>query len=589
MIVKCINCDKEYENNLSTGQRGFCSESCMDFWNQNINTRRYTCKVCGKEHVQDKKLNGYYSDSKICPNCKDKTNCEYCGKPFLPLRKNGHRLQIFCSDNCEQKWNTERNTRKIKCKYCGREFIVHRYMNGSYSESVYCSETCVRAQCDKDTQKTSICKYCGKPFIQKKRKFINKEGYVCYENENKFYCSDDCYKKACQTDYNYQAERICSYCGKKFIAEQYTEDDEITKKKPRLIGLYKRRNTCSYECYRKLRGKHYKETCLERYGVTSCAKLDNSKEKTIQTCQERYGVNYGVFTEKAIKANRYGNNSVINTKFADLLDKLGIDYQSEFPLGNYLYDFCIKDFNYLIEVNPSFTHTSIDTSAFSGKDKNYHLEKTSFANESGYRCINIWDWDDAFKIAVSCKKRESLYARRLTLNPITKQTANQFLDEFHYQNSCYGNFVNLGLYQGEQLIQVMTFGKPRYNKNYQWELLRLCTRPDSYVVGGAERLFKHFVREYNPESIISYCDVSKFSGDVYERLGFSLLRQSKPQKIWNKKNSTQYITDNLLRQRGADQLIGTHDGKGTDNEEIMVREGWLPVYDCGQKVFIWLN
>jgi len=43
----------------------------------------------------------------------------------------------------------------------------------------------------------------------------------------------------------------------------------------------------------------------------------------------------------------------------------------------------------------------------------------------------------------------------------------------------------------------------------------------------------------------------------------------------------------LLRQHGADRLIGTHDGKCTNNEEIMLREGWLPVYDCGQKVFVW--
>lgn len=60
---------------------------------------------------------------------------------------------------------------------------------------------------------------------------------------------------------------------------------------------------------------------------------------------------------------------------------------------------------------------------------------------------------------------------------------------------------------------------------------------------------------------------------------------TKPQKIWSK--GSQKITDNYLRQHGADRLIGTSDGKGTDNEEIMLREGWLPVYDCGQLVFEW--
>lgn len=34
-----------------------------------------------------------------------------------------------------------------------------------------------------------------------------------------------------------------------------------------------------------------------------------------------------------------------------------------------------------------------------------------------------------------------------------------------------------------------------------------------------------------------------------------------------------------------DQLFGTSFGKGTSNEELMLLDGWLPVYDCGQAVY----
>ena len=183
----------------------------------------------------------------------------------------------------------------------------------------------------------------------------------------------------------------------------------------------------------------------------------------------------------------------------------------------------------------------------------------------------------------------------MQIKEITKQETNQFLNLYHLQDSCYGNSVNLGLYLNDKLIQVITFGKPRYNKNYQWELLRLCTHSDYYVVGGAERLFKHFVKTQNPESIISYCDISKFTGDVYTKLGFILNKITEPQKIWSKYRdyNQNHITDNLLRQRGFDQLIGSKlnppeiYGKGTDNEQLMLEHGWLPVFDCGQKVFAW--
>ena len=86
-----------------------------------------------------------------------------------------------------------------------------------------------------------------------------------------------------------------------------------------------------------------------------------------------------------------------------------------------------------------------------------------------------------------------------------------------------------------------------------------------------------------PESVISYCDYSKFNGSVYYELGMKLDHTTEPSKIWS--NNNEKITDNLLRQRGYDQLFNTNYGKGTDNEQLMIEHGWLPVYDCGQLVF----
>ena len=133
----------------------------------------------------------------------------------------------------------------------------------------------------------------------------------------------------------------------------------------------------------------------------------------------------------------------------------------------------------------------------------------------------------------------------------------------------------------------MTFGKPRYNSEFQYELLRLCSKPGFIVVGGASKLFKYFLDNYKPESIISYCDLAKFSGKVYESLGMKRIGESRPSCHWYNIKTHQHITDNLLRQRGADQLLGTKDGKGTSNKEIMIREGFVEVYDCGQATYVW--
>lgn len=272
----------------------------------------------------------------------------------------------------------------------------------------------------------------------------------------------------------------------------------------------------------------------------------------------------------------------------------------EFNINNNFYDFLINSKNIVIEINPNYTHT-VAGNHFNGfqynkKYETYHIDKTNNAVSHGFHCIHIWQWDDVYKILQFLKSKQKLYARKLQLREVaTKQEVNNFLNQNHLQGSCRGNIISIGLYQNEELIQVMTFGKPRYNKNYEWELLRLCSRADCYIVGGAERLFKYFIRKYNPNSIISYCDVSKFTGDVYERLGFKLKEQTKPQKVWglaqNFKSNKNHITDNLLRQYGFDRLVGSKlnppeiYGKGTNNEQLMLEHGWLPIYDCGQKVF----
>lgn len=96
-----------------------------------------------------------------------------------------------------------------------------------------------------------------------------------------------------------------------------------------------------------------------------------------------------------------------------------------------------------------------------------------------------------------------------------------FLQAYHYQGYV-SSTICYGLYFKGELVLLMSFGSPRYNRRYDWELLRLCTKKDYQVYGGASKLFKHFC-DNNVGSIISYCNLSLFSGKVYQSIGMSLL------------------------------------------------------------------
>ena len=321
---------------------------------------------------------------------------------------------------------------------------------------------------------------------------------------------------------------------------------------------------------------------LEHYGVNRVCKLDEFKQKVVDTNRERYGVDY---TCLIYSGKLKGNDSSYNRSFAELLDDNGIKYEREFLLQKYSYDFKVGET--LIEINPTATHNT-HFNPYGDKcvkDKYYHRDKSKIAKDSGYGVIHVFDWDDVDKVVQLLKFRVTAYARKCDVKVVSEIDTNNYLDMYHLQGTCRGQKIRLGLYYDNQLVSLMTFGKSRFNKNCEYELLRYCSHYN--VVGGAEKLFNHFIKEYKPNSIVSYCDTSKFSGKVYDALGFTYIKTNSPRKHWYSLKEKRHITDGLLLSQGYDRLFKESHGKGTSNEELILARGYLPVYDCGQSTYIW--
>lgn len=146
--------------------------------------------------------------------------------------------------------------------------------------------------------------------------------------------------------------------------------------------------------------------------------------------------------------------------------------------------------------------------------------------------------------------------------------------------------MNIGAeYQGE-LIGVMTFSTPRFNKNYQWELVRFSWKNGIAVIGGAEKLFKFFTSHYDPDNIICYSDISKFRGNVYARLGFktNVSQITQPGYVWvgsNSKVVSRYSTQNETLEASVNIS-----GQQAD-DQTMYGQGYMKVYDCGNLRLTW--
>ena len=379
-------------------------------------------------------------------------------------------------------------------------------------------------------------------------------------------------------------ELIDLYINKNNSLNDIITNYSITKKQlQRLLSLYNIRKP------KELEVENRNKTMVERYGVTNAFSSEEIKSKISKTVKDRYGVDYFCLHQKAIEANKPYKVSKANKELSELLTSNNIENKLE----SHSFDIEILNKNIFVEINPSYTHNSTHPAFFKEGisrepiSKDYHLNKSKKAEELGYRCIHIFDWDDKDKIINLLLPKTILYARNCDVREITLKEANDFLNLYHLQNGLVKQDICLGLFYKDNLIEVMTFGKPRYNKNYEYELLRLCTHKDYSITGGTQKLFKYFLDKYSPKSIISYCDKSKFNGDVYSKLGFTIKGEAKPSKHWYNMKTEQHITDSLLRQRGFDQLFGTNYGKGTSNEKLMIEHGFVEIYDCGQSTYVW--
>ena len=518
--------------------------------------------------------------------------CVACRRLFVPSGRNASRQKI-----CKR-------THYLKCTVCGTEFEVKEVNLKTVPQC--CSKKCASIAKHSNSVKTMQNKYgvtnpSQVPEFKAKAAESNKKVAQIADKKRK-----QTMKERYGAEYPLQSpeirHKIETTMQAKYGISNPMESSEFRDKisaKLKSDEVRSKYVATSFEHY----GVEYpaqseevqekmRHTAFEHFGTEYPSSLKEVSDKTKATCMEKYGVPCNLLRpdlqakarETLLSKDNKGRISQINQDISNKLTEAGISNKLEFYLDGKWYDIICPDINTLIEIDPSYTHSSVGNHwNKEGVPPSYHLNKTTIAKDNGYRCIHIFDWDDVDKIVNLVAPKKIIYARKCDIAEIEEKVAVDFCNANHIQGSVRGNKVCLGLLYEGNLVQVMTLGKPRYTHKYEWELLRLCTSTQFKVVGGASKLFSYFIKKYSPQSVLSYCDAAKFSGQVYFQLGMELHHATAPAKVWSKGNK--YITDNLLRQRGYDALFGTDYGKGTSNEELMLNSNWLPVHDCGQYVF----
>jgi len=193
---------------------------------------------------------------------------------------------------------------------------------------------------------------------------------------------------------------------------------------------------------------------------------------------------------------------------------------------------------YLPELKIGFEFNGLYWHSEKYKYKNYHIDKTSYFNDKGIRIIHIWedDWVERGSIiksqisSILSISDTKIGARKCEVVKLSTRRCSEFLKENHIQGNDRSS-VYIGLLYNDELVAVMTFNKFEGRVKMddgEWNLSRFCNKLNTNVIGGAGKLLKWFIREYNATRIISYADRCWSEGNLYEKLGFERVKSSGP-------------------------------------------------------------
>lgn len=248
--------------------------------------------------------------------------------------------------------------------------------------------------------------------------------------------------------------------------------------------------------------------------------------------------------------------------------------------------------NFGIEFNGNYWHSDLKK-----KDSKYHQNKSLLAGQKGVQLFNIfeYEWNDTNKRKIildilSSKlygdRVNNIGARECEIRIVDYNTEREFLDKTHIQGYIPSS-IALGLYYNNNIVGIMTFGRPRFQDSCDYELLRMSFELSTRISGGAEKMFKYFIKNYSVNSIVSYCNLAKFNGEVYYRLGFNLDGITEPSYIWINLQTYEVLT---RYQTMKSALVKKGLGKSDQTEsEIMEGLGYHRIYDCGNLRFLWKN
>ncbi len=473
--------------------------------------------------------------------------CQLCHKKYETIVGLSYHLgfsynSINHNITSEEYYNKYINENSGKCQNCGKSTKFISIIKGYFK---YCSRSCTQKSIEvRNKQKETLIRNYGvdSPLkckeIKEKLKKTNLKKYGCenvfqnkkvqdkYRNTmiDKYGCSNP-------SDNNDIQYRKFNNIIKKYGVNHFSKTSEFKSKilntmyrklflSNRLRGLvkplFKLDEYLGIGDYQ----TNYKFQCLK------CNKefLDHLMNGHVPICPYCFPKNKSKpeleilsFVQQYFPNAESGNRSILNGQEIDI-------YIPEIKLG--------------IEFNGLYWHSEYILS-----NPLYHMNKTNMCQSKGIQLIQIFEdeWIEKQEIVKSIllakmgKITNKIYARKCQIKEVSNEEVFSFYLENHLQGPINGLY-SVGLTYNNNIVSLLTLGRPRYNNSYDYEIYRFCNKLNCIVVGGLSKLIQYLISIQNSKSIIAYCDRRYNTGISYLNIGFKLIGTIEPNCFFNKYN-----------------------------------------------------
>jgi hypothetical protein len=241
--------------------------------------------------------------------------------------------------------------------------------------------------------------------------------------------------------------------------------------------------------------------------------------------------------------------------------------------GNKEIDLYFEDEGVGIEVNGVYFHSDRFVK------KQYHQTKVDLAKDKGIKLFHVWqDKNTDPDLILSWIKSKlgrtdkRVYARQCEIRAVPIQEYKGFMGKHHLQGYVSAKIM-LGLYYKGSLTSAMGIS----NVKGDWILNRFASERHHLVVGGFSKLLSHFIKEYQPESIITFSDMSYSDGNVYLKTGFKEISVSQQPRLYytdgiTLENRMRFQRKNIQRRRP--------DIPWSTEKEMAKAEGFYQLWGC---------